>query len=404
MLRLLPPEIIIRDDPRAGNNRPWTIFSKLTGEPDMDGLHEARYYQTVPGKQVLCTLCPHDCRIVDGGRGACGVRYNHNGKLYTLVYDKVVSRNVEPVEKKPLYHFYPASTAYSIGTVGCNLRCAFCQNWQISQWPKVHLPKRLIENGELEDQEFICPRLAELETTIPGEQVTPQGIVEAALTAGATSIAYTYTEPTIFYELAYDTAVLAREQGLKNIFVTSGYISEEPLRELATVLDAANVDIKFFKEESYRHISRVRMQPILDAIRLYHELGVWIELTTLVIPGLNDTEEELQAIADFVRSVGVEVPWHVSQFYPAYKMRDVPVTPLETLRRAGEIGRAAGLRYVYEGNVPGEPGEDTNCWQCGALLIDRYGFHVRANRIHNGCCPDCGAAVDGIGMNQDEER
>ncbi|MEJ2406822.1 MAG: radical SAM protein, partial [Candidatus Thiodiazotropha sp.] len=175
----------------------------------------------------------------------------------------------------------------------------------------------LIENGEFEDQEFICPRLAELETTIPGEQVTPQGIVEAALTAGATSIAYTYTEPTIFYELAYDTAVLAREQGLKNIFVTSGYISEAPLRELATVLDAANVDIKFFKEESYRHISRVRMQPILDAIRLYHELGVWIELTTLVIPGLNDTEEELQAIADFVRSVGVEVPWHVSQFYPA---------------------------------------------------------------------------------------
>jgi pyruvate formate lyase activating enzyme len=371
---------------------------------DATELHEARYYESLPGKEVLCTLCPHDCRIAEDRRGACGVRYNYNGKLYTLVYDKVVSRNVEPVEKKPLYHFYPASTAYSIGTVGCNLRCAFCQNWQISQWPKTHLPKRLTSDGTLEDREYICPRLAALETAIPGERVTPQGIVEAALSAGATSIAYTYTEPTIFYELAYDTAVLAREQGLKNIFVTSGYISEAPLRELATVLDAANMDIKFFKEKSYRHISQVRMQPILDAIRLYHELGVWVELTTLVIPGLNDTEEELQAIADFVRSVGVEVPWHVSQFYPAYKMRDVPVTPLETLRRAGEIGRAAGLRYVYEGNVPGEPGEDTNCWQCGALLIDRYGFHVLANRIRNGCCPDCGAAVDGIGMNQDEER
>jgi pyruvate formate lyase activating enzyme len=365
---------------------------------DETELHEARYYETLPEKQVLCTLCPHDCRIADRGRGACGVRYNHDGKLYTLVYDKVVSRNVEPVEKKPLYHFHPASTAYSIGTVGCNLRCAFCQNWQISQWPKAHLPKRLTQDGKLEDQQFICPQLTELETAIPGEKVSPQGIVEAALSAGATSIAYTYTEPTIFYELAYDTAVLAREQGLKNIFVTSGYISEAPLRELAAVLDAANVDIKFFKEESYRHVSRVRMQPILDAIRLYYELGVWLEVTTLVVPGLNDSDEELQAIAEFVRSVGVEVPWHVSQFYPAYKMRDVPVTPLSTLRRAGEIGRAAGLRYVYEGNVPGEPGEDTHCWQCGALLIDRYGFHVRANRIQDGCCPDCGAAVDGIGM------
>jgi len=264
------------------------------------------------------------------------------------------------------------------------------------------LPKRLADDDTLEEQEFICPRLAELEAAIPGEKVTPQDIVEAALSAGATSIAYTYTEPTIFYELAYDTAVLAREQGLKNIFVTSGYISEAPLRELATVLDAANVDIKFFKEESYRHISRVRMQPILDAIRLYHDLGVWLEVTTLVIPGINDSDEELQAIAEFVRDVGVEVPWHVSQFYPAYKMRDVPVTPLATLRRAGEIGRGAGLRYVYEGNVPGEPGEDTLCWQCGALLIDRYGFHVRANHIRHGCCPDCGAAIDGIAMSRDE--
>ena len=368
----------------------------------MDELHEARYYETLPGKQVLCTLCPHDCRIADGGRGACGVRYNHNGRLYTLVYDKIVSRIVEPVEKKPLYHFHPGSTAYSIGTVGCNLRCAFCQNWQISQWPKTHLPKRIGANGKLETQEPICPRLAELEDAIPGEHVTPQGIVDAALSAGATSIAYTYTEPTIFYELAYETAVLAREQGLKNIFVTSGYISEAPLRELATVLDAANVDIKFFKEESYRHISRVRMQPILDAIRLYHELGVWLEATTLVIPGINDSDEELTAIAEFVHSVGAEVPWHVSQFYPAYKMRDVPVTALATLRRAGELGRAAGLRYVYEGNVPGEAGEDTLCWQCGALLIDRYGFHVRANHIRNGRCPKCGTVIDGIAMSMDE--
>jgi len=364
----------------------------------MNELHEARFYEALPDGHVLCTLCPHDCRIAEGGRGACGVLYNKNGVLYTLVYDRVVSRSVEPVEKKPLYHFYPGSTAYSIATVGCNLRCAFCQNWDISQWPKEHLPKRLAPSGSVETQELICPQLMEMEQAIPGERVTPEAIIEAALAAGATSIAYTYTEPTIFYELAYDTAVLAREHGLKNIFVTSGYISEAPIRELAKVLDAANVDLKYFNEKSYRHISRVRMQPILDAIRLYHELGVWVEVTTLVIPGVNDSDEELKAIADFVHSVGVEVPWHISQFYPAHKMLDRPVTPIETLRRAGDIGRTAGLRYVYEGNVPGEQGENTYCYSCGSLLIDRYGFYVRANRISGECCPDCGASIDGINM------
>ena len=361
-------------------------------------LYEARFYQALSGEEVLCTLCPHNCHIAEGGRGACGVRYNKHGVLYTLVYDKIVARSVEPVEKKPLYHFYPGSMAYSIATVGCCLRCAFCQNWQISQWPKDHLPKRLDPNGPVETQEPICPQLLELEHAIPGEPVTPAGIVEAALAAGATSIAYTYTEPTIFYELAYDTAVLARKQGLKNIFVTSGFINEAPLRELATVLDAANIDLKFFKEESYRRISRVRLQPILDAIRLYHQLGVWVEVTTLMVPGINDSDEELDGIARFVHSVGVEVPWHISQFYPAYKMSDHPVTPLETLRRASDIGRAAGLRYVYEGNVPGERGENTYCYHCGSLLIHRYSFYVQNNRIHNGFCPDCGAVIDGVGM------
>ena len=228
-------------------------------------------------------------------------------------------------------------------------------------------------------------------------------VVQAALAAGATSIAYTYTEPTIFYELAYDTAVVAQQHGLKNIFVTSGYIGEAPLRELAPVLDSVNVDLKFFNEKSYRRISRVRMQPILEAIRLYHELGVWTEVTTLVIPGINDSDEELTAVAEFVRSVGAEVPWHVSQFYPAHKMLDRPVTPMETLRRAGDIGRKAGLRYVYEGNVPGEKGEDTYCYHCRALLIDRYGFYVRENSIHQGCCPECGVSIDGIGMSADRK-
>lgn len=368
----------------------------------MSALHEARFYQTLPDGKVLCTLCPHDCHIAEGGRGACGMRYVEGGRLYTLVYDRVISREVDPVEKKPLFHFHPGSTAYSIATVGCNLRCDFCQNWEISQWPKEHLPKRLdareAQKAGAVLPDPICPRLIALEEQVPGEPVSPPEIVEAARRSGVKSIAYTYTEPTIFYELAYDTAVLARAAGLKNVFVTNGFTSEAPLRELADVLDAANIDLKFFKDETYRHISRARLQPILDAIRLYYELGVWIEVTTLVIPGVNDSDDELRSIAGFLHSVGPEVPWHVSQFYPAYKMLDKPVTPMETLQRAEAIGRAAGLRYVYAGNVPGTSGEDTHCYQCGTLLIDRYGFYVVKNRIGAGKCPDCGAVIDGVGM------
>jgi pyruvate formate lyase activating enzyme len=360
----------------------------------MQALHEAQFYERLPGNEVRCTLCPHDCRIHDGGRGACAVRYNDRGVLYTLVYDKVVSREIDPIEKKPLFHFLPGTRAYSIATVGCNLRCAFCQNWDISQWPKEMLPRGLAA----EPAEPLCPQLAALEDAIVGERVTPRQIVDAALATGCRSIAYTYTEPTIFYELAFDTAVLARARGLKNVFVTNGFISEAPLRHLAAVLDAANVDLKFFDPESYKRISRARLEPILDAIRLYRALGVWVEVTTLVIPGVNDSDEELRNIARFVASVGGEVPWHVSQFYPAWKMLDRPVTPVETLRRAAEIGRAAGLRYVYEGNVPGESGENTWCPGCRALLIRRYGHRVLDNRMRGGECPECGFRIDGVGM------
>lgn len=349
----------------------------------MQALHEAQFYERLPRNEVRCTLCPHDCRIRDGGRGACAVRFNSGGALYTLVYDKVVSREIDPVEKKPLFHFFPGSSAYSIATVGCNLRCAFCQNWEISQWPKERLPRGF------------APGLGE---AVPGERLAPSEIVEAALDTGCRSIAYTYTEPTVFYELAYDTAVLARARGLKNIFVTSGFISEAPLRKLATVLDAANVDLKFFNPDSYKRVSRARLEPILDAIRLYRALGVWVEVTTLVVPGLNDSDAELARIAGFVASVGAEVPWHVSQFYPAWKMRDRPATPIETLRRAAALGREAGLRYVYEGNVPGEKGENTYCPQCRALLIRRYGNRLLGNRVRDGMCPQCGSRIDGVGM------
>lgn len=370
----------------------------------MTDLHEARFYEASSGGRVRCFLCPHDCRIPEGARGACGVRYNHAGKLYTLVYDKLIAREINPIEKKPLFHFYPGSSAYSISTVGCNLRCSFCQNWEISQWPKTHLPKRIgtaADEARTDDDpepEVICPQLAAMGRAIPGEPATPAGIVHSARSSGCRSISYTFTEPTIFYELVYDTAVLARGQGLLNTCVSNGFISEAPLREWATVIDAVNVDLKFFKEESYRRISRARLQPILDAIRLYHDLGVWLEVTTLVIPDLNDSDEELTGIARFLAATGKEIPWHISRFYPAYQMLDRSPTATATLQRARAIGIAEGLRYVYEGNVPGEGNENTYCHQCQALLIQRYGFAVRQNRIRDGACPDCGAQVDGRGM------
>jgi pyruvate formate lyase activating enzyme len=362
----------------------------------MDTRKAALFYETMADGRIHCRLCPHECKIGAGRRGVCGVRLNHEGILYTLVYDKVVSRHLDPVEKKPLFHFQPGSTSYSIATVGCNMRCAFCQNWEISQLPKARSPASPPPNPEA--PEPICPPLEAAAQRIIGEPITPQEIIDAASRVGAQSIAYTYTEPTIFYELAYETAVLAKAQGLKNIFVTNGFISEEALRQIAPVLDAANVDLKFFKDESYRRISGARLQPILEAIRLYKALGVWVEVTTLIIPGVNDSDAELRQIAAFVQSVGPGVPWHVTQFYPAYKMLDRRPTPVATLRHAREIGFEAGLRYVYEGNVPGEGGENTYCYACKALLIHRYGFYILSNRIRQGKCPQCGVAIDGVEM------
>jgi len=360
-------------------------------------LHEASFQESLSDSRVRCSLCPHECVIGDGVKGACGIRINRHGKLYTLVYDRVIARHVEPIEKKPLFHFLPGSRAYSLATVGCNLHCSYCQNWDISQWGREHLPRKL--EWATDDEPGIgCPQLEQLAEEIPGESIAPEALVREALDAGASSIAYTYTEPTIFFELAWDTAVRARERGLRNVFVSNGFISEAPLRQLASVLDAVNVDLKFFRDESYRRISRVRLEPILQAIRLYHELGVWVEVTTLVVPGLNDSDQELREIAGFIRSVDPEIPWHVSQFYPAYKMLDRPPTPLATLERAREIGAKEGLAYVYVGNVPGAEGESTICPGCGERLIERRGLRMLGNRIRDGRCPDCGKEIAGVGM------
>jgi len=332
----------------------------------------AMFYESMTENRVRCNLCNHRCKIKERKRGICGVRENRGGKLYSLVYGKIIAEHIDPIEKKPLFNFLPGSRAFSIGTVGCNFHCKHCQNSDISQYPHAH-------GGE-----------------IIGQGRTPDQIVTAAKAAGCETIAYTYTEPTIFYEFAYDTAGLARKEEIKNVFVSNGYISAEAARQIAPYLDAINIDLKAFTDKLYKEVCGARLKPVLESIRLMKALDVWVEVTTLIIPGLNDGEQELRDIARFVKSVGPEVPWHVSQFYPAYKLLDRPTTPVATLRRARDIGMEEGLRYIYEGNVPGEGGENTHCYACGALLIERYGLTLTRSCLQDGKCPGCGARIDGL--------
>ena len=337
-------------------------------------MREAMFYQQEgEGGRVRCGLCRFRCLIGNGERGICSVRENREGVLYSLNYGRLCAEHVDPIEKKPLFHVMPGSRSSSVSSMGCNFRCRHCQNYSISQ--------------------------VERNAPIRGESATPREVVQRALDNDCGSISYTYTEPTIFFEFAYETARLARQAGLKNIFVTNGYISREALEEIAPFLDAANIDLKGFSEEFYRDFVHARLAEVLESIIEYHRLGIWIELTTLIIPGLNDSDAELREIAGFIANrLGPDTPWHVSQFYPTYRLTDRPRTPVATLRKAREIGLAAGLRYVYEGNVPGEGGENTSCPSCENLLIKRYGYIIESDRIRDGLCPDCGAAIAGVGL------
>jgi len=334
-------------------------------------MHEAMFYEKLEDKVVKCKLCPHRCRIDNFKRGICRVRENRDGTLYSLVYGRVISLAIDPIEKKPLYHFYPGSDALSLATVGCNFACLHCQNYQISQLPK--------ERGE-----------------ILGEEISAEEIVSQAKLKNCQVIAYTYTEPTIFFEYAYDIARLAKEEGIKNVFVTNGYISEEALRKINPYLDAANVDLKSFSEDFYRRICGAHLEPVLSSLRLMKELGIWVEITTLIIPKLNDSEQELRKIAEFIVSLGEETPWHISRFYPAYKLNEVSATPVSTLHRARQIGLEAGLRYVYTGNVPGDEGENTYCPNCNRVVIRRYGYQIEEFHIENGRCNFCQTKIDGV--------
>ena len=336
-------------------------------------MKEAMLYQKLADQKVGCNLCNHRCQIQDGQRGICNVRENRGGTLYTLVYRQLISRNVDPIEKKPMFHFAPGTKSFSIATVGCNFRCDFCQNYEISQMPR--------------DRNHI-----------QGEDVAPAEIVAMAKKTGCPTIAYTYTEPTIYFEYAYDIALLAAQEGIRNIFVTNGYMTEEALRLIHPHLHGANVDLKSFSDEFYRKRCGAGLEGVLRSIRGMKELGIWVEITTLIIPGLNDSEGELQNIARFISSVGREIPWHISRFHPMYKMLDRSPTAIKILEGARQIGINAGLHYVYTGNVPGDAGEDTFCSNCGKVLVDRMGFQILKYKIKENRCYNCGTLVEGVDL------
>ena len=334
--------------------------------------HDAMLWESMDGQGIRCLLCGHACIIATGKYGVCRVRQNVDGALKTLNYGALAALNVDPIEKKPLFHFLPGTRSLSIAAPGCNFQCEFCQNWQISQSPR--------RDGE-----------------VRGEAVSPEQIVSAAISYDCPSISYTYTEPTVFFELAHDTSALAHQKGVRNCFVSNGFLSPLAVEKIAPVLDAINVDLKAFSDETYRRVMKARLEPVLVCLRELVKAKVWVEVTTLVVPGMNDSREELGKIAHFIAGdLGTFVPWHVSRFHGDYRMTRTPSTPLETLQMACELGREAGLKYVYCGNVTGQVDENTYCPSCRTRLIERVGFSVRKNSLKDGKCPSCGTAVEGI--------
>lgn len=336
-------------------------------------MKEAQFYRKLDGGTVACYLCAHKCHIEPGKRGRCGVRENRDGTLLTLVYGRLIAQNIDPIEKKPLYHFHPSSRSYSIATVGCNFRCLFCQNADISQSP--HEYKRIF-----------------------GQATEVSEVVDQARYAQCSSISYTYTEPTVFMEYALDVGRKAKEAGISNVFVTNGFMSSEAVEALEPYLDAANIDLKAFSDRFYKEQCGAALKPVLRTIEDMNKRGIWIEVTTLIIPGLNDNPEELRDLAEFLAGLDPDIPWHVSRFYPTYRLTDRPPTPVKTLQMAREIGFAAGLRYVYTGNVPGDEGENTYCYSCKKLLIERFGYTIQKRNLKDGKCSFCGTTLSGVGM------
>ena len=333
-------------------------------------MKEALFYTKLDNKKVRCLLCPHNCLISEGKRGFCGVRKNEEGRLITLVYGRIVAACPDPIEKKPLYHFYPATTAYSIATVGCNFTCLHCQNADISQ----------IQN-RVEIPEF--------------DEVSPRDIIKAAEDFKSKTIAYTYTEPTIFYEFAMDVAELAHKKNLKNVFITNGYINRQPLERISPFLDAVNIDLKFFDNELYKKVCHGTLKPVLETIEFLKEQNKWIEITTLIIPGFNDDKQQLTQIAQYISSLDVNIPWHVTAFFPANKLIDVDSTESNLLFKAREIGFKCGLKNVYCGNIDSNEVENTYCPACKRVVIERSGYKVISVNIKDSKCEFCNQAISG---------
>jgi len=336
---------------------------------DTSNLKEAAYYEKLAGGAVRCNLCPNNCLMAEGQRGLCKVRQNINGKLYNLAYGKVVSVHLDPIEKKPFSHFLPGSRTYSLATAGFNLACLYCQNWEIAQ----NFPE-----------------------DVKSEEMTPEQVVAEAKKSGAQSIALTYSEPIAFYEYMIDIAKASRLQGIKVVVVSSGYINEEPLKELLKYIDAIKIDLKGFDEDFYQKFTRGHLQPVLNNLKIIKQSGVWLEIVNLLIPGENDSEQEIKAMSQWIHdNLGDEVPLHFSRFYPMYKLQNLPPTPEETVIRARQIAKSVGLKYVYTGNIVNPEGETTYCPKSGQVAIKRIGYFVEENNLKAGLCPD-GEKIPGV--------
>jgi pyruvate formate lyase activating enzyme len=339
---------------------------------------KADFYEQLDDKRVLCTLCPHNCRLDAGEYGTCAVRQNIDGDLVSHVYERAIATHIDPIEKKPLFHVFPGSSSFSVATVGCNFTCTFCQNHQISQMP---------HTGQIE-----------------GQHLPAKEVVQLAKARDCKTIACTYTEPTIYFEYAYDIARLAAEQDIKTVFVSNGFINPKPLQKIAPFLSAANIDLKGWDDDFYRNVCGGDFMPVLNTLKLMKKLNIFIEVTTLAVTGFVDDESVLRDIARFIKNeLGPETPWHISRFFPQYHYASAPPTPPEVLQRAREIGLDEGLRYVYIGNIMDGGGENTNCYSCGERLIHRSGYQILSNKILNNKCPACDVVIDGIGMSGDEK-
>jgi len=342
---------------------------------------DALLFEKIDDAKVKCRLCNHYCTVPDGGVGICRIRKNMGGKLFSLNSDLLIAASVDPIEKKPLFHVAPGSHSYSIAAPGCNFKCLFCQNGEIAQ----ELPKRLSDpDFEMNDSIY---------------RADPEMIVKKAISTGNTSISYTYTEPTVFFELMLATSRIASEKGLMNIMVTNGYMSPEALDVIFPFLDAANVDLKAYDDDFYRKYCGARLKPVKNTLRLMKKAGIWIEITTLLIPGLNDDRSKLADLATFIaEELGPETPWHISRFHPQHRMTDRPPTSADLIREVRLTGLEKGLKYVYTGNLPGDEGENTFCSSCGQTIIQRAGYRIDNIRIKNNCCMFCGVFVEGLDL------